>query len=265
VTIPAPSEDARSWVRGAARESAVILFAALVYAGVRVLTEGNRHEAEANGRRLLDLERALHLDWEAALQSPVLAHRWLTTLVNWDYIWGFWPVLAGSAVLLYARHRDEYALLRNSIFLSGLIGFAFFALLPVAPPRLVDPQLTDTIRRGAGWYRTVQPLDLTNQYAAMPSLHFGWSLLVGHAVWRAGRRAAAYAFAVLMPAAMAFAVVATANHYVVDVLVGGIVAALALALASRLDRTVVRSSGRSGRRLVRSTDVAGTRAGGPSR
>jgi membrane-associated phospholipid phosphatase len=174
-------------------------------------------------------------------------------------------VLAGIAMLLYARHRDQYALLRNSIFVSGLIGFAFFALLPVAPPRLVDPQLTDTIRRGAGWHRTAQPLGLTNQYAAMPSLHFGWSLLVGHAVWQAGRRRAADVFAFLMPAAMAFSVVATANHYVLDVAVGGIVAALSLVLATRLERGVVRSSVGSGRRLVRSTDVAGTHAGRPSR
>lgn len=261
----APSAGARSWAHGAARESTVILFAALVYAGVRVLTEGSRHRADENGRRLLHIERALHLDWEGALQSPVLAHRWLTTLVNWDYIWGFWPVLAGTAVLLYARHRDEYALLRSSIFVSGLIGFAFFALLPVAPPRLVDPQLTDTIRRGAGWYRTMQPLGLTNRYAAMPSLHFGWSLLVGYAVWQAGRRRVAYVFAVLIPAAMAFSVVATANHYVLDVAVGGIVAVLSLVLVTRLERTVVRSSRGTGRRLVRSTDVAGTHAGRPSR
>ncbi len=232
---------------------------------MRVLTEGSRHRADENGRRLLHVERALHLDWEGALQSPVLAHRWLTTLVNWDYIWGFWPVLAGTAVLLYARHRDEYALLRNSVFVSGLIGFAFFALLPVAPPRLVDPQLTDTIRRGAGWYRTMQPLGLTNRYAAMPSLHFGWSLLVGYAVWQAGRRRAAYVFAVFIPAAMAFSVVATANHYVLDVAVGGVVAVLALVLVTRLERTVVRSSGGLGRRLVRSTDVAETHAGRPSR
>ena len=111
----------------------------------------------------------------------------------------------------------------------------------------------------------MQPLGLTNQYAAMPSLHVGWSLPVGYAVWRAGRRVVAYAFAVLMPTAMAFSVVATANHYVLDVAVGGIVAVLALVLATRLERTVDRSSGRSGRRLVRSADVAGTHAGRPSR
>ncbi|MGH3083440.1 MAG: phosphatase PAP2 family protein, partial [Gaiellaceae bacterium] len=177
---------------------------------------------------------ALHIQWESGLQSQVLAHEWLARLADWVYIWGFWPVLAGAAFFLYARHRDEYVLLRNAIFISGLIGFVFFALLPVAPPRLVDPGVVDTIREHTTWYRTMQPIKLTNQYAAMPSLHVGWSVLVGIALARAIRHPAAYAFAVLMPTAMALAVVVTANHYVADVLVGGAVAGTALLIALRL-------------------------------
>ena len=210
------------------------MLAALVYAAVRVLTSGDRGTAEANGRRILHLERVLHIDWEQPLQSQVVAREWLAQLANWVYIWGFWPVLIGSAVFLYARHRDEYVLLRNAVFVSGLIGFVFFAFLPVAPPRLVDPNLVDTIREHTTWYRTMQPVRLTNQYAAMPSLHVGWSLLVGVALARAIRRPAAYAFAFLMPTAMALTVVVTANHYIVDVAVGAAVAAAALALATRL-------------------------------
>jgi membrane-associated phospholipid phosphatase len=79
----------------------------------------------------------------------------------------------------------------------------------------------------------VLPTSAVNEYAAMPSLHVGWSLLVGTALARAiGPRA--YALAVLLPGAMAFAVVATANHFVLDVLVGSAVALTALVLVSRL-------------------------------
>jgi membrane-associated phospholipid phosphatase len=120
-----------------------------------------------------------------------------------------------------------------------LIGFLFFALFPVAPPRLVDPSLVDTIREHTTWYRTVVPLKLTNQYAAMPSLHVGWSVLVGVALARAIRRPVAYAFAVLMPTAMALAVLVTANHYVADVVVGGAVAAASLLIASRLPSPLI--------------------------
>ena len=235
--MPASAPDSeRRGARAAAagREVLAIVLAALVYAGVRVLTEADRSTAVANGRRILRLEQALHIDWETALQSQVLAHEWLAQLANWFYIWGFWPVLAGTAVFLYARHRDAYVLLRNAVFISGLIGFVFFAFLPVAPPRLVDPRLVDTIREHTTWYRTMQPLRLTNQYAAMPSLHVGWSVLVGVSLARAIRRPAAYAFAVLMPTAMALTVVVTANHYIADVVVGGAVAAAALALAVQL-------------------------------
>ncbi|HEX2432350.1 MAG TPA: phosphatase PAP2 family protein [Gaiellaceae bacterium] len=210
------------------------MLAALVYAAVRVFTEGNRAEAEAHGRRILRLERTLHISWESALQAPALAHPWLAALSDWIYIWGFWPVLAGAAIFLYARHPSEYALLRNAVFVSGLIGFLFFALLPVAPPRLVDPSLVDTIRQHTGWYRTLAPLKVTNQYAAMPSLHVGWSLLVGIALARASRRRIVYPFAMLLPIAMALAVVMTANHYVLDAVVGAAVAAAALALALHL-------------------------------
>jgi hypothetical protein len=177
----------------------------------------------------------------------VLAREWLATLADWVYIWGFWPVLTAASIFLYARHRDEYVLLRNAVFISGLIGFVFFALLPVAPPRLADPSVVDTIREHTTWYRTMQPIRLTNQYAAMPSLHVGWSVLVGIALARAIRHPAAYAFAVLMPTAMALAVVVTANHYVADVLVGSAVAGTAVLIALRLRSLSV--TGRPARRV----------------
>jgi PAP2 superfamily len=232
VTSLAEDTRARERVLAATREVGIVALAALAYTAVRVLTKGDLHQAQENGRRILDVERTLHLDWESPIQSFALAHTALSTLADWIYIWGFWPVLAGSAVFLYGCHRHEYFRLRNAVFLSGLIGFGFFAFLPVAPPRLVDPQLVDTITNQTGWYRTVLPASAVNEYAAMPSLHVGWSLLVGVALARAiGPRA--YALALVVPGAMAFAVVATANHYVLDAIVGSAVALTALALASR--------------------------------
>ena len=213
------------------RELGLIALAALTYGGVRALTEGDVTEAEENANRLLSLERALHLDWEKALQSPVLAHPALVTLANWIYIFGHWPVIVTVGVFLYARHRDGYTLLRNAMFVSGAIGFLFFALFPVAPPRLLHDGLVDTILQRSHSYRALQPPALTNEYASMPSLHFGWNLLVGLVLALTLRRPAAYAFAALMPLAMALTVVVTANHYVVDVAAGGAIVLLALAVA----------------------------------
>jgi hypothetical protein len=132
---------------------------------------------------------------------------------------------------LYVRHSERYVVLRNAVFLSGLIGAVFFALFPVAPPRLVDPHLADTIQLYSPHYRPAALSDVTNEYASLPSLHFGWILLVSITVAAASRRWIAYAFAVVMPTAMALIVLVTANHYVIDVIVGGAVALTALAVA----------------------------------
>jgi membrane-associated phospholipid phosphatase len=227
----ASNHSVRSSATAAFRELGVIALAALIYVAVRATTEGRADRAVANGRSLLRLEQTLHLDWEQALQGLVLGQPTLLKLANAVYIWGFWPVLAGAAVYLYVAHHEHYVQLRNAVFISSLIGFAFFALLPVAPPRLVDPHLLDTIHAYSPHYRPVALSDVTNEYAALPSLHFGWTLLVGVTVAGATRRWIAYAFAVFMPTAMALAVIVTANHYVIDVIVGGAVALTALAIA----------------------------------
>jgi hypothetical protein len=207
------------------REIALLAVAALTYFGVRNLTVGAEAEAFSNADRLARLEERARIAWERPLQEAVLGHDVVLTLLNWIYIWGHWPVIITAAILLYRTRPDRYLLLRNAMFLSGAIGFLFFALLPVAPPRLVDPSLIDTVTLHSEAYRALQPPGLTNQYAAFPSLHFGWNLLVGIAVWGATRNLLLRSLSILGPAAMAAAVVLTANHFVLD-LGGGLVVVL---------------------------------------
>jgi hypothetical protein len=205
--------------------------AALCYFGVRGLTQSSVAQALSNARALVNVERVLGLDWEGALQSPIIHDHILVTLTNWTYIYGHWPVIVTVLVVLFVRLPHRYYLLRNALFISGAIGLLIFALAPVAPPRLGVLDLVDTVTQRSSSYRALQPPGLINQYAAMPSLHFGWNLLVSIVLWRSGRNPAVRAFAVLMVPAMAYAVVATANHYVIDVLVGGAIAIAGLALA----------------------------------
>jgi hypothetical protein len=222
--------------RPVGRELLVVVTFALTYAGVRELTEGNASEAIRNAQRVDRFELGAGLAWEGAVQSCVLGSHLLVDLVNWMYIWGHWPVIAASAIALFAVRRDRYRLLRNALIISGLIGFLFFAFLPTAPPRLADLGLVDTVTRWSDSYRTLQPPRWTNEFAAMPSLHFGWNLLVGIVLFGSTRSIAVRTFAVLMPAAMAFAVVATANHWVVDVFAGGAVVLTGLLLAKLIER-----------------------------
>ncbi len=202
------------------RELAIFAAAYLTYFGVRALTEGSVPQALTNAGRIAHLERLWGVDWEDAAQSAILGHDALVRLANWVYIFGHWPLLLLAGVLLFRYRRREYYLLRDVCLISGAIGLVIFALFPVAPPRLTGLGVMDTITHYAGGYRTVLPASLVNEYAAMPSFHAGWSVLLGIVIFRASRRWPLRAFAVLMPTAMVLAVVVTANHFVLDVFVG---------------------------------------------
>jgi hypothetical protein len=216
------------------RELAMIAVAAVTYGGIRAVTEGRTDVAERNGYDLFGLQRTVGFAWEESIQSLIIGRDALVALANWVYIYGHWPVIAAVGVLLFVWRRDRYRLLRNAVFVSGAIGFFFFAFVPVAPPRLLELGLVDTIAERSTSYRALQPPALTNQYAALPSLHFGWNLLVGIVLFGTTGRLVVRAFAVVMPAAMAFAVVATANHFVIDVAVATAVVLVGLTVATRL-------------------------------
>jgi len=227
----AKPEPTRRFLLGVATQFALVFAAALAYFGVRGLTEGSEASAVSHARSLLGLERWLGVDIEAGVQSLVLDHRAIVTAANWMYIWGHWPVITITLVWLYRKHRGDYFLLRNAMFISGAIGLVIFASLPVAPPRLLPGGYVDTVTELSTSYRVLQPPALINEFAAVPSLHVGWNLLVGLMIFKASKSKLAKLFAVAGPLFMATAVVLTANHYVVDVVVGMIVALTGLAIA----------------------------------
>jgi hypothetical protein len=232
-------EQARRRARpspAALRELAIFAAAYLTYFGVRALTEGEPWRAFQNAMTVHRLEVDLGLDWEGAVQNAVLGSRLLVDVTNAVYIYGHWPVLIGAGVLLFRQRRTHYYRMRNVCLLTGLIGLVIFTLFPVAPPRLTDLPVIDTVTRDAEGYRQLLPPSLVNEYAAMPSFHAGWNLLVGVIVFSASRHWLVRTFAVVMPASMAFAVVATANHFVVDVVAGVAIVLVALVTARRLER-----------------------------
>jgi hypothetical protein len=214
-----------------AREVSLIAGAMLLYFGVRNLTAGSADLAFLNAERIQRFEEWAHLDWEHALQGAVIGNDTLVNVTNWVYIWGHWPVILPTALVLFLWRRERYYLLRNAFFVSGAIGFLFFALLPVAPPRLLDLGLVDTVTSQSSSYRALQPPGLTNQYAAFPSLHVGWNVLLGIVVLTATTSHVVRFLAIAGPLAMAFSVVATANHFVVDVGAGIAVVLIGLGVA----------------------------------
>jgi hypothetical protein len=213
------------------RQVGAVLLGIFTYFRVRGLTESGRADALDHANDVLALERTLQLDHEHRLQVVATSHDWITDAANWVYIWGHWPVITVVLVWLALRHRVLFLRLRNAMFVSGAIGLVIFATYPVAPPRLTALGYVDTVTERSQAYRYLQPPAFVNQYAAMPSLHVGWDLLVGIAVATAAGSVLLRTIGCLMPVLMAAAVVLTANHYVIDGIAGAALSLFGLAVA----------------------------------
>src|SRR5690606_25674310 len=142
-----------------------------------------------------------------------------------------------------------------------------FILVPMAPPRfLTELGFVDTVMRDTSSYRVLQPPAFTNQYAAMPSLHVGWNLLMGIAIFQSTRHAFWKTFAVLMPLAMYIATILTAYHFVLDGVVGAVVALTGLMIARQLHAAsvtaLVTESTTDAVRGAQDNELAHPRAGG---
>lgn len=223
-------------VQWVAHQVAFVLVGVFCYFQVRGLTEADPASAESHADQVIRVEERLGLDVEESVQAPVVAHASLWDAANWVYVWGHWPVIIATMTWLVLRHRHVFMRLRDGMLISGALGLVVFVSYPVAPPRLVDSALVDTVSVSSQAYRYLQPPNFVNQYAAMPSLHAGWDLLVGLSIITAGSTLLVRAIGWLLPAVMSFAVVATANHYVVDVLAGVTLALLGHLCALWLER-----------------------------
>src|SRR4029453_19341792 len=180
---------------------------------VRGFSIASPDEAIANARGVVHLEEALGVFHEAGLQAAFGA---VDGALSVYYLAGFAPLLVGVLVWLAVWHRPLYRELRSLLLLSISLAVVVHMALPVAPPRLVP---------GLG----IAGIPF-NPYAAMPSMHVGWSLLVGLVAWKAASSMLARGFFAAHPVVMAIAVTATGNHYFLDSLAGVLVALLALGL-----------------------------------
>jgi membrane-associated phospholipid phosphatase len=189
--------------------------------------------AVADARHVVDLEKLLGIFREHQLQSLIIDSGFWMQFFNAVYMWAHLPLIIALAVWLYWRHREHFRLTRNAVLISGTIALVVFQVFPVAPPRLV-PELhfVDTAAKVSGVYDTVEPKVFFNPYAAVPSMHVGWVLLMGLNVFLyAGFRPLRW-LGLALPVFMALAVVVTGNHYFLDAATGVLVALLGLWLAA---------------------------------
>ena len=204
-----------------------------VYLAVRGSTIGKPHDAVEHASDLIALERSVDLFHESTLQHLVGG---AVAFFSAYYMLGFGPLIVAVLFWLGVRHRAHYRQLRTLLLVSLGIAVVFYVIYPTAPPRLVPwLGISDTV--GLSGHDTGSFAGIKfNPYAAMPSMHVGWSLLVGLVGFRAARRRLVQAAFLLHPLVMAVTVTATGNHYFVDSIAGATVALTAVGLVALVRR-----------------------------
>ena len=195
-----------------------------------------RREALAHARTVIRIERDVGLFHEQRIQHWFLG--WHGFIQFWNVFYGtfHFVVTAGCIIWLFRRFPDQYVKWRTTLACTtalALIGFSFFPLLP---PRLLPGSFhfVDTLQAYGGlWsFDSGAMSKVSNQYAAMPSLHFAWSTWCALVLVPRVRRPWAKALAVAYPVATLFAIVVTGNHYVLDAAGGAVILAAGYAIGS---------------------------------
>jgi hypothetical protein len=200
--------------------------------------------AFTNAMRIIRLESWMGLFHEESVQEVFLAHRWFIQLLNTYYGTAHFFVTIGVFIVLYLKRPDVFPQWRNTLAITTGLAIIGFALFPLMPPRLLDAPCPPVghggacieapergVEKGKENFGFVDTLDVyggpwdfssgaaakvSNQYAAMPSLHIGWASWCAFAMWPLARRRWVKAAVLLYPAATLFCIVVTANHYWID-------------------------------------------------
>ncbi|WP_231331128.1 phosphatase PAP2 family protein [Actinomadura graeca] len=213
-------------------EILLLVLCYLAYQAVRNLVPAEHAMAAHRAYEILELESSLHLDVEYDLNRMFTAHTALAVTANYFYAVMHFAMTIGVMVWLYLRRPARYAGYRTLLFTTTLLGLAGFWAYPLAPPRML-PGFTDTVIAFGTWgiYDSGAGASVTNQYAAMPSMHTAWSLWCAAALIAAARRWWTVVLAALYPAVTIVVIMGTANHFLLDAAGGGLALAGGLALS----------------------------------
>ena len=208
--------------------------------GVYELVRGQGHATLAAARAHTDgivaLEQNLHIYFEREIQQAAHWVPGMPTLLGIAYITLHFLGTAAFLVWLYRRHPERFPLVRNTLVGATGAALVVYLLYPVAPPRLASLGFVDTVTHNAKVNLSSDLLgSLYNPFAAVPSLHFGYALLVGATIAVIARRRIARLLAWSYPAAMLFIIVATGNHFFIDAFAGALAIGVGYLIASWAD------------------------------
>lgn len=210
----------------ALRQLALFAGAYYVYRIVRGLVDGQATLAFENARTLVDVERALGLFFEPGLQSWAQSHEWLIAGANWMYVNSHFVITTTFLIWLYIFRNQAYYYVRNMFMIAMGLALAGYALFPTAPPRYMPEWgFTDTVAQFVGPQAEASANLLYNPFAAVPSMHVAFALMIGIPAMRIVERRYAKVLWAVYPAVVTFVVIVTANHFWLDAALGALVAA----------------------------------------
>src|SRR4051794_23936928 len=218
----------------------LFLLAYAVYTVARFFTIGDLSDAMGNAHWIVDVENTFHVGFEASVQHA-LDGTWVIWVLNRLYLLAQLGVIPAALIFLYNRSHAIYATLRNTILATWLISVPIYGLFPVAPPRLADIGIADTITTQTGMSMTSNfSTSFFNELAAVPSLHVGFAVAVGCALFAAVRTPWLRWIFLLWGPVVGLAVVATGNHFVFDMAAGVVASAGGYVLGATAARIRIR-------------------------
>jgi PAP2 superfamily len=210
----------------------VSLFGAayLAYRFVRGMVEGRATAAFQHARDLIQIERTMHFFIEPSVQAWASGSHVVMDVSSWLYVNAQTTVTVGALIYLYLRHNGSFYFVRNMFVIAMAIALAGYFFFPTAPPRfLPEWGFIDTVSDITGVrvsHSSASMNALFNPYAAVPSMHVAFALMVGWPLARLVRWRLVRVMWFLYPFLMAFVIIATANHFVFDALLGAVTAGM---------------------------------------
>jgi hypothetical protein len=221
---------------GPAELAAIVLLYAVYELG-RGFGDATLQAAQANTARIVELEQSLGVFFEGAVQSWASGIPSLPTFLGLAYVTLHLGATGATMVWLHLRHRERFALVRNALVIATGLSLVAYTVFPAAPPRLAGLGFVDTVTAHTHVNLSSDLLgSLYNPFAAVPSMHFGYALLVGVVLVTTASNRWVRLIGALYPPFMLFDIVATGNHFVFDAAAGGLVTVVSLWAAARIER-----------------------------
>ncbi len=210
----------------------------MLYRVVRGVADSRTTAAFQHARELIGVERTLHFFVEPSVQAWASGSHLLMEASAWLYVTAQSSVLIGVLLYLYMFHNGHFYFVRNMVMVAMAIALVGYVAFPTAPPRfLPEWGFFDSVADFTGVPATTASVNaLFNPYAAIPSMHVAFALMLGWPLARLARHRAVRVFWVCYPFVITFVTVATANHFLADAILGALTAALSAYVASRLGR-----------------------------